>query len=207
MDAAVASRARWIGLVFYPRSSRSLALGLAQRLAQRCPVTVGLVGLFVDASDAWLAEVAAQVRLDLIQLHGSETPERVAAVRANFGVAVMKAVVVGSPADINAAHAYEHVADWLLFDNRPSSGVLPGGSGQSFDWSLLAGRRWKRPWMLAGGLRAENLAQAVQTTAAAAVDVSSGVEDRLGHKSVDLIRSFLAVAAALPATTTGTGQV
>jgi phosphoribosylanthranilate isomerase len=156
------------------------------------------VALMVDADDAALDALLEGFRPDLLQLHGKETPERVAAVRARTGLPVMKAIGVGEAADLEAAKPYETVADRLLFDAKPPKrdGALPGGNAVSFDWTLLAGRRWARPWMLSGGLAPGNVAAAIRISGAAAVDVSSGVEDRPGHKSPRLIRRFLAAVRA-----------
>lgn len=199
LRAAIDGGARWIGLVFYPPSPRSVAPSLAAELARMVPTAVRTVGLFVDADDDFLDHVVSQVPFDLLQLHGKETPERVAAVKAAFNIPVMKAIKVGGPEDLERAKDYAAVCDRLLFDAKPPAKVaaLPGGNGIAFDWTLLTGRTWSRPWMLSGGLNAGNLADAVRTTGAPAVDVSSGVEDRPGHKDPALIRAFLETAAAL----------
>jgi phosphoribosylanthranilate isomerase len=149
------------------------------------------VGLFVDPDDPTLAAVTMQVALNLIQLHGRETPERVAKIRADFGLPVMKAIKVGSAEDVEAARAYEEVADLLLFDAKAPGAKLPGGTGQSFDWTLLAGRRWAKPWMLSGGLDAGNVAEAARIAGAPIVDVSSGVERAPGRKDPAAVRAFL----------------
>lgn len=198
LAAAVDGGARWVGFVFYPRSPRAVAPDLAADLARQVPTGVRTVALFVDPDDATLGRVLATVPTALIQLHGNETPERVAAIRGRFGIPVMKAFRIGAAADLDAARAFDGVADRLLFDARPPSGpaALPGGNGVRFDWALLSGRRWSRPWMLSGGLDPENVAEAVRLTRAPAVDVSSGVEDRPGHKDPALIRAFLASALA-----------
>lgn len=199
LRAAIDGGARWIGLVFYPPSPRSVAPSLAAELARMVPTAVRTVGLFVDADDDFLDHVVSQVPFDLLQLHGKETPERVAAVKAAFNIPVMKAIKVGGPEDLERAKDYAAVCDRLLFDAKPPAKVaaLPGGNGIAFDWTLLTGRTWSRPWMLSGGLNAGNLADAIRTTGAPAVDVSSGVEDRPGHKDPALIRAFLETAAAL----------
>ncbi|PWC56218.1 phosphoribosylanthranilate isomerase [Azospirillum sp. TSO22-1] len=199
LRAALDGGARWIGLVFYPPSPRSVAPSLAAELARMVPTAVRTVGLFVDADDAFLDHVVSQVPFDLLQLHGKETPERVAAIKAAFSIPVMKAIKVGGPEDLERAGDYAAVADRLLFDAKPPAKVsaLPGGNGIAFDWTLLSGRMWSKPWMLSGGLNAGNVAEAVRTTGAPALDVSSGVEDRPGHKDPALIRAFLETAAAL----------
>ncbi|MFV3127653.1 phosphoribosylanthranilate isomerase [Niveispirillum sp. KHB5.9] len=197
MQAALDGGARYVGLVFFPKSPRNVAIATAAELSRMVRTGTRVVGLFVDPTDALLDDALGQVPLDLIQLHGSETPERVAAIKARFNLPVMKAVKVAEAADLDAARAYEPVADILLFDAKPPKGaVLPGGNGVSFDWSLLAGRTWARPWMLSGGLDPANVADAIHATGADAVDVSSGVEDAPGVKSVERIGAFLAAVAA-----------
>ncbi len=199
LHAAVSGGARYVGFVFYPPSPRSIAPSMAAELARLVPTGVRTVGLFVDPDDDFLEHVVTQVPFDLIQLHGKETPRRIAEVRAAFNIPVMKAIKVGGPEDLAAALEAAEVADRLLFDAKPPAKVsaLPGGNGIAFDWTLLAGRSWPKPWMLSGGLKAENAEEAVRTTGATALDVSSGVEDRPGHKDPALIRRFLDSVAAL----------
>lgn len=200
LSAAVAGGAAFVGFVFYPRSPRNLALAEAASLAERVPDGIGRVALTVDPDDEQLSELLRRVPLDMIQLHGSETPDRVAEIRARFGKPVMKAVRIATRADLVEARAYEPVADRLLFDAKPPKAMknaLPGGNALAFDWRLLAGQRWSRPWMLAGALKAENLAEAVETAGARAVDVSSGVERAPGVKDPALIRAFLERARTL----------
>lgn len=199
MTAAVEGGARFVGLVFYPPSPRSVVPELAAELARMVPTGVRVVGLFVDPSDDELERVVTKVPLDMIQLHGSETPKRVAEIRERFTMPILKAVKVGDAADLNAASVYEPVADWLLFDAKPPARVasLPGGNGLAFDWTILSGRSWTKPWLLSGGLNAGNIAEAIAVTGARGADVSSGVEDRPGHKAPGLIRDFLAVTAGL----------
>ncbi len=199
LRAAVEGGARWIGLVFYPPSPRYVAPPLAAELARMIPTAVRTVGLFVDPDDEFLEAVVSQVPFDMLQLHGKETPQRVAAVKAAFNIPVMKAIKIGGPEDLERAAEYAHACDRLLFDAKPPAKVaaLPGGNGIAFDWTLLNGRSWPKPWMLSGGLNVGNVADAVRTTGAVAVDVSSGVEDRPGHKDPELIRAFLKTAAGL----------
>lgn len=200
LDAAVEGGADMVGLVFYPPSPRSLTAEAAAALAARAPERVMKVGLFVDADDATLGAVLQRVPLDLLQLHGGESPRRVQEIRDRFGLPVMKAIPVSDAADLESAGAYAEVAERLLFDAkapRDLAGALPGGNALSFDWTLLAGRSWPRPWMLSGGLNAENLERAVTISGASAVDVSSGVERRPGEKDPDRIRAFLAKAREL----------
>jgi phosphoribosylanthranilate isomerase len=163
------------------------------------PTGVRSVGLFVDASDDQIAQVTGRVPLDMLQLHGQETPRRVADISGRFGVPVMKAIRVATADDLKPLTDYEAVADWILFDAKPPKHVtaLPGGTGIAFDWQLLQRVKVTRPWMLSGGLTTANLAEAVALTGARMVDVSSGVEERPGIKSVERIREFLAAAAAI----------
>jgi phosphoribosylanthranilate isomerase len=197
--AAAAGGAAHIGLVFYPPSPRAVTAEVAAELARLVPERVGRVGLFVDATDDALQSVLSRVALTMLQLHGRESPERVAAIKRRFGLPIMKAVGVAAPADLDAATPYLTVADWLLFDAKPpkTPGALPGGNARPFDWRILSGRSWPLPWMLSGGLTAGMLAEAVRITGAPVVDVSSGVEDRPGVKNPDRVRAFLEAAARL----------
>jgi phosphoribosylanthranilate isomerase len=196
VDAAVAGRARWVGFVTYPRSPRHIATETLRALAARVPKTVGRVGLFVDPDDALLDERLMAGGLDLLQLHGSESPERVADIKRRTGKPVMKVIKVAEASDVERGiAAYAAVADRLMFDT--AEGILPGGNAKAFDWTILSGRTVPLPWLLAGGLTPDNLAEAVRVTGARAVDVSSGVEASRGVKSVALIRAFLKRAAAL----------
>lgn len=198
IDAAVKGGASYVGLVFYPRSPRAVTPALARELAALVPPAVKKVGLFVDPDDALLATVLAQVPLDLIQLHGGESPGRVAEIRTRITVpanlAILKAITVASRADLDLANDYDEIADMLLFDAKAPTDMadaLPGGNGLVFDWNLLTGRQWRRPWMLSGGLDAGNVAQAVRISGARAVDVSSGVESVPGVKDPVAIKAFL----------------
>jgi len=197
--AAVAGGAAFVGFVFYPRSPRAVTPDEAGRLAAAVPPGIVRTGLFVDADDDTIAATLAAAPLDLLQLHGDETPERVAAIRARFGRSVMKVLPIAEEEDVAAADRYLAVVDRLMFDAKPPRrpDALPGGNGLPFDWRLLAGRSWPVPWMLAGGLTAATLAEAVRLTGAQAVDVSSGVEDAPGVKSLEKIAAFLAAARAL----------
>jgi phosphoribosylanthranilate isomerase len=190
--------ARFVGFVFYPPSPRHLTAEQAARLAAPVPAGITKVGLFVDPDDDLLAATLAKVPLDLLQLHGKESPERVVQVKQRFGKAVMKSIAVASESDLATASRYYGSADRLLFDAKPpKDAVAPGGNGLVFDWELLGGRRWPVPWMLSGGLTADNLGEAVRTTHATAVDVSSGVERAPGVKDPDKVMAFLARARAL----------
>ena len=197
--SAAAGGARAVGLVFYPPSPRFLDVDLAAQLSRSAPTGLRVIGLFVDADDDTLANVIAQVPLDLLQLHGTESPKRVADIRSEYGLPIIKAIRVAAVEDLDPVPAYEEVADWLLFDAKPPSNVatLPGGNGLCFDWSILAGRGWTVPWMLSGGLTADNLEMAVRVSGARAVDVSTGVEERPGVKDPARIRAFLETAAVL----------
>ncbi len=199
LAAAAAGGARWLGFVFYPPSPRSLAPERAAALAGRAPAGCLKVGVLVDPEDAALEALLRQVPLDALQLHGAETPARVAAIKAATGRAVIKAMAIADAADLEPVGAYAAVADLLLFDAKPprAPGRLPGGNGEAFDWRLLESLRLARPWLLSGGLSAGNLETAVRLSGARAVDVSSGVEDRPGHKDPARIRRFLEVAATV----------
>ena len=196
VDAAVAGGARWVGFMTYPRSPRHVTTEVLRALAARVPKTVGRVGVFVDADDALLDERLTAGALDLLQLHGDESPERVADIKRRTGKPVMKVIKVAEAADVErGVAAYAAVADRLMFE--PAEGILPGGNAKAFDWTILAGRAVPLPWLLAGGLTPDNLAEAVRVTGARAVDVSSGVESSRGVKSIELINAFLKRAAAL----------
>jgi phosphoribosylanthranilate isomerase len=194
--AAVATAgAAYVGFNFFPKSPRLVSIGAARAAALAAPPGLAKVALVVDADDATLDAIVAAVPLDMLQLHGRETPARVAEVRARHGLPVMKAAGLGGPDDLPALAAFEVVADQILVDAKPPKGsVLPGGNGVAFDWRLIAGRRWTRPWMLAGGLTPQNVAEAVRLTGARQVDVASGVEASPGVKDAALIRAFVAAA-------------
>ena len=195
LAVAAEAGAAYAGFVFFPKSPRHLSLPEARALALAAPVGLAKVALVVNASDADLDAILAEVPIDMLQLHGAETPARVAEIRARFGLPVMKAVGVAEAADLDALPAYEEVADQILVDAKAPKGAdLPGGNGLAFDWRLIAGREWARPWMLAGGLTPENVAEAVRLTGAWQVDVSSGVESAPGQKDPALIRAFIAAA-------------
>ena len=195
VDAAVAGGARWVGFATYPRSPRHVTTETLRSLAQRVPRTVGRVSFFVDADDALIDERVAAGALDLLQLHGSESPERVTDIKRRTGKPVMKVITVAEAADVERGiAAYAAVADRLMFD--AAAGILPGGNAKAFDWTILSGRKVPLPWLLAGGLTPDNVAEAVRVTGAHAVDVSSGVESSRGVKSIALIHAFLERAAA-----------
>lgn len=196
-DVAVvaASGAAYAGFVFFPKSPRHLTLDEARLAALAAPEGLCKVALTVDADDAALDAIVEAVPVDMLQLHGHESPDRVAEVRARYGLPVMKAVGVADEGDLAAVFDYSLVADQILIDAKPPKGAaLPGGNGLAFDWRLVAQRRWLRPWMLAGGLTPENVAEAIRLTNARQVDVSSGVESAPGVKDPAKIGAFVAAA-------------
>lgn len=193
--AAVAGGTAYIGFNFFPKSPRYVTPETARDLALEIPEGVAKVALVVDPDDALLDSLTAIVPIDIIQLHGHETPDRVREVRARYGLPVMKAVGIRDAGDFDALAAYEAVADILLVDAKPpKDAVLSGGNGVAFDWELIAGRRWTKPWLLAGGLTADNVAEAIRLTGARQVDLSSGVETAPGVKDVGMIQRFLDAA-------------
>jgi len=196
--AAAAAGAAYVGFVFFAKSPRHLAVDEAAMLALEVPEGICKVALTVDADEAALDGLVEAVPLDMLQLHGRESPERVAEIRARYGLPVMKAVGVAGEEDLEQIDLYAQVADQLLIDAKPPKGAeLPGGNGLAFDWRLLAGRKyWQRPWMLAGGLTPENVGEAVRLTGARQVDVSSGVERAPGVKDAGLIEAFVRGAQA-----------
>lgn len=198
VDAALAAGADMIGLVRFPKSPRHVGLEEGRALSARAKGKAARVALVVDADDAALEAVVAALDPDLIQLHGAETPERVAVIRARFGRPVMKAVGIADPADLDAIERYADVADRVLLDAKPPprAEALPGGNGLAFDWRLVAGFDPQRPFMLSGGLSPETVAAAIELTGVRAVDVSSGVETRPGRKSPEKIAAFVKAARA-----------
>ncbi len=196
MDAVAAAGAAYSGLVFFARSPRCVTPEQARAIALAAPPGLARVGLFVDAGDAFFDAVLAVTPLDFLQLHGSESPERMAELRARYGLPLIKAVGVADADDLPRLTDYGRHADMLLVDAKPPrDAALPGGNGLAFDWRLIAGRRWPVPWMLAGGLTPGTVADAVALTGATQVDVSSGVERAPGDKDPDLIRRFCAALA------------
>ena len=196
VDAAVRFGARYVGFVTYPKSPRHVSTDTLRELGARVPRSVTRVGLFVDPDDALLDEKLGSGALDMLQLHGSETAGRVAAIRQRTGKPVMKAIKVTVARDVEHGIAtYADVCDRLMFD--AAEGILPGGNAKAFDWTILSGRTVPLPWFLAGGLTPQNVAEAVRVTGARAVDVSSGVEAERGVKSIERIRAFLDQVKAL----------
>jgi phosphoribosylanthranilate isomerase len=187
--------AAYVGLVFFKKSPRNVTLAEAKALAAEVPVGVAKVALVVNADDAALDALTETVPLDILQLHGRETPQRVREIRSRYGLPVMKAVGVSDASDLDALDTYAQVVDQLLVDAKPPKNAdLPGGNGLSFDWRLIAGRRWPVPWMLAGGLDAGNVAEAIALTGAKQVDVSTGVEFAPGVKDAAKIAAFCKAA-------------
>lgn len=196
--AAVKAQAAYVGFVFFPKSPRNISIPDAASLALEVPAGLCKVALTVNADNAALDAILASVPLDMLQLHGSESPQRVAEVKMRYGLPVMKAIGISVAADLAQIDQYSQVADQLLIDAKPpKSAVLPGGNGLAFDWRLLAGRKyWQCPWMLAGGLTPQNVAEAIRMTGARQVDVSSGVEAAPGVKDAAMIADFASAAMA-----------
>ncbi|WOI57388.1 phosphoribosylanthranilate isomerase [Palleronia sp. LCG004] len=189
--AALLAGASYLGFVFFPKSPRNLTIDDAAFMAGSVPAGTTKVALLVDPEDAKLDEIIDRVPLDMLQLHGSESPDRVTEIRARYGLPVMKAVGIATEEDLTKVDSYASVADQLLIDAKPPKGAdLPGGNGRPFDWDLIAHRDWDLPWMLAGGLGPDNVAEAIRRTGARQVDVSSGVESAPGFKDGQLIRAF-----------------
>lgn len=193
--AAIAARADYIGLVFFPPSPRNISLAEARLLAQRSDGQIRRVGLFVDAGDTEIAEAVEAGQLDVLQLHGDETPRRAFELRQRFGLPVWKAIPVTTADDVARAAAYRECADLVLFDARtPADAAMPGGMGLRFDWTLLHGWRGRPGWGLAGGLASGNVAEAIAQTGAPLVDTSSGVETSPGVKDEALVQAFCRAA-------------
>ena len=195
VEQACAGGADYVGFVFFPPSRRYVTPGQAASLAEHVAGPTETVGLFVDPDDRTIETTLLSVPLDVIQLHGEETPKRVAEIGLRFGVKTLKALPVAVAQDLAVVPAFAQAADMILFDAKPVPGaVIPGGNGLPFDWRLLQGLRVDRPWLLAGGLTVDNLAAALQATAAPGVDVSSGVERSPGIKDKNKLAAFLAAA-------------
>jgi len=197
---AIEAGARYVGFVFYPPSPRNISIEKAAELTTIVKDSALKVGVFVNPDDALLHNVLKVVDLDIIQLHGNETVERVLYLRNRFSKKIMKAISIASVGDISRAREYETKVDMLLFDTKAPlemDGALPGGNGLAFDWNLITGYQWHVPWMLSGGLRETNVDQAIGISGAKIVDVSSGVEEEHGQKDVDKINSFLKAIKAI----------
>jgi phosphoribosylanthranilate isomerase len=196
LDAAIKARADHVGFVFFPPSPRAVSPAQAAQLAARAAGRVSRVGLFVDADDALIAEALGAAQLDVLQLHGKESPERAAQIKARFGLPVWKAVAVAAPGDVEKAAGYVGAADLVLFDAKTPKGTLPGGMGLTFDWSLLGAWKNRAAWGLAGGLNPDNVAEAIRATGAGLVDTSSGVESAPGIKDEARITAFCSAVRA-----------
>ena len=194
LEAAISARADYVGFNFYPPSPRYVDARGAAELGERADGRIARIGVFVDEKDAEISEVVEAARLNAIQLHGDETPERAAQLRSRFGLPVWKVIAVASESDLSRADTYRQAADFILFDAKTPKGTLPGGMGLSFDWALLKAYRGAMPWGLAGGLTPDNVAQAAQLTGAPLVDAASGTESAPGVKDVDKIAAFCKAA-------------
>lgn len=195
VSAAVGAGASYLGFVFFPKSPRNVALDHARSLALSVPSGIAKVALTVDADDAFLDTLVSTVPIDVLQLHGHESPDRVATVRARYGLPVMKALGIADETDLVALDDHGRVADMLLVEAKPpKDSTRPGGNGVTFDWTLISGRRWPVPWMLAGGLTVDNIDDALRRTGARQVDLSSGVESSPGVKDANKMAAFIAAA-------------
>lgn len=195
VQATASAGAAYMGLVFFAKSPRNLTIQQARDLALAAPLGLAKVALTVNATDADLDAITEAMPLDMLQLHGHESPDRVAQVRARYGLPVMKAIGVADEGDLASLMDYSLAADQILIDAKPpKNATLPGGNGLTFDWRLVAQRRWLRPWMLAGGLTADNVAQAIRLTNARQIDLSSGVESAPGVKDHTMIQTFIRAA-------------
>lgn len=197
LTAAHAAGARWVGFVFFPKSPRHLEHDQARLLRDHLDALVKPpipVALLVDADDALLDQIVAAARPGVIQCHGNESPERIGAIKARYGIKVMKAIRVANAESLKAAEAYDGAADMMLFDSAPTGASLPGGTGHRFDWGLMQSYEGITPWMLAGGLNPENVSEAITISGADAVDVSSGVEESPGNKDHEAIHRFVSAS-------------
>ena len=198
VDAAVEGGAAMIGFVFFPPSPRFLSVERASELIARVSNNAKCVGHVVDADDQWLDKVVDGAGVNMLQLHGKETPERAKDIRKKFGLPVIKSLPIQESGDVANAYNFENEVEYIMFDAKPPKNASqPGGNARAFDWSLLSNQEFKFPWILAGGLTAENVSEAIKISGAGVVDVSSGVEDKPGHKNIEKIQYFLTVSAAL----------
>jgi phosphoribosylanthranilate isomerase len=195
IKGAAQAGATYGGLVFYEKSPRHLSLAKAREVALAAPPGFAKVALVVNPQDAFLEEMLSQVPIDILQLHGAEPPQRVQQIKQSTGLPIMKALGIATAQDLREIDRYAEICDQLLIDAKPAPGAkLPGGNGLAFDWQLLENHTWKIPWMLAGGLTPDNVAQAVRVTQARQIDVSSGVESAPGTKDMEKMRNFVAQA-------------
>jgi len=198
VDASVKGGAFMTGFVFFKASPRNISPANAHALTSRVPDTIHKIGLVVDADDPWLDDIVKNSGVNGLQCHGSETPERIRHIKNRYGLPVIKALAVATADDLQHVDAYRDAADMILFDARPPKGAdRPGGNALSFDWSILSGQQFSLPWLLAGGINAGNITEAVRQSRATMVDVSSGLETAPGVKSVDKIQEFLKIVSAL----------
>jgi phosphoribosylanthranilate isomerase len=198
LDVALDAGADMVGFVFFPSSPRHLSLGMARELGKRATGRASKVALTVDADDATLANLIEALQPDILQLHGKETVARLRDIKQTFGLPVMKAIAVATPADLASLPGYAAVADRILFDaHAPKGATRPGGLGAVFDWHVLESLDLKLPFMVSGGLNAGNVAEAVRVTRTGGVDVSSGVERTPGIKDPEMIRAFIRAARAI----------
>ncbi len=191
VQAAIDSGADYLGFVFYPPSPRNIDPETAAKLIQDVPDHIKTVGLFVDPDDETLESVLNRVKINMVQLHGNETPQRVSEIKTRFSVPIIKAIRIGSQEDLATAEAYKEIIDAIMFDAKVTDSPLPGGTGQSFDWGLLKNYEPAMTWFLAGGLTSENVTRALSIINPNVVDVSSGVENAPGQKDADKIRKFI----------------
>ena len=195
IKGAAQAGATYGGLVFYEKSPRHLSLAKAREVALAAPPGFAKVALVVNPQDAFLEEMLSQVPIDILQLHGAEQPQRVQQIKQSTGLPIMKALGIATAQDLREIDRYAEICNQLLIDAKPAPGAkLPGGNGLAFDWQLLENHTWKIPWMLAGGLTPDNVAQAVRVTQARQIDVSSGVESAPGTKDMEKMRNFVAQA-------------
>ena len=199
LQAAIDNGARYVGFVFYEPSPRHVTFDIAWNLARAVPTGVRSVGLFVNPTDEQIERILTGVQLDMVQLHGDETPQRVAEIKAKYKMPVMKAIRVATAADLDQLEEFEAAADWLLFDAKADGDdkTMMGGTGHSFDWNILKGRTPTKPWMLSGGLTADNVADALKTLSPTALDISSGVEITRGQKDAAKIAEFMTAVKAV----------
>jgi phosphoribosylanthranilate isomerase len=191
LSVAASSGARFAGLVFVPESPRYIHPEQARLLARQATTGLRIVGLFVNPDDENLLRILEQVPLDIIQLHGSESPARVAEIKSRTKLPIIKSFSISGTDDLNSVHSYISVIDWILFDSKaPASSNVTGGNGVSFDWTILKDKKFEKPWMLSGGLTPENVGNALSILSPDAVDVSSGVESVRGIKDAQKIKDF-----------------
>jgi phosphoribosylanthranilate isomerase len=193
LEACAESGVRYVGFVFYPPSPRHLSFDTAWTLARHVPTGMRSIGLFVDPDDALLERILTGVPMDMIQLHGNETPERIEQIKAKYTMPIIKAIRVNDKSDLDGIEEYEAVCDWLLLDSKPKDAKLPGGTGHAFNWDLLKNRTFSKPWMLSGGLNTGNILDALNAASPHAIDLSSGVETAPGQKDITEIQKLMKI--------------